>query len=546
MMGRRRDVTYISRLQGVQAAIDKQLETMKKSSPEQGVALVAFNNEVTVIGDGSQPPTIIAGDKLSDKNTLIKLGKEAVLPQAIGKVGATLSDKVFSLEEGGATALGPALLFSVMMASQQPGSKVIICTDGLANVGLGSLDELVTDEEHRTAQQFYDDVGQLAVDSGVSVSVVTIEGNDCRMVHLGQVADKTGGQVSVVDPVKLTQEFGNMLANPVIATNVSLTLILHNGMYFRNEEILDNRIIRYVGNVTADSEISFEFGVRRTAKESPLTREAGKQPEVKVVTCDVEESQKQGETTTESAVSVDTPSQPSSVSNLSELPFQLQVEYIGMDGSKSLRVISKSQPVTRDREVAEKDMDVGVIGVHSAQTAANMAIEGHYTNARAASLAQQRLVQRWSKMTDNRDGYVNWFANVAPMEKQLHNAQQRERRTIGRSYSDEEDAADELDGCASGLAPLLPRLLPPPPVRGAKRLAVKKVKSLNRKKECSDETATMIYRMRAVSSKSFASAEDADEHKSEHKSPERRPTDGRPSEEKPPEEESKLPKESSV
>jgi hypothetical protein len=157
-----------------------------------------------------------------------------------------------------------------------------------------------------------------------------------------------------VDPVKLTQEFGNMLANPVIATNVSLTLILHNGMYFRNEEILDNRIIRYVGNVTADSEISFEFGVRRTAKESPLTREAGKQPEVKVVTCDVEESQKQGETTTESAVSVDTPSQPSSVSNLSELPFQLQVEYIGMDGSKSLRVISKSQPVTRDREVAEK------------------------------------------------------------------------------------------------------------------------------------------------------------------------------------------------
>jgi hypothetical protein len=248
MMGRRRDVTYISRLQGVQAAIDKQLETMKKSSPEQGVALVAFNNEVTVIGDGSQPPTIIAGDKLSDKNTLIKLGKEAVLPQAIGKVGATLSDKVFSLEEGGATALGPALLFSVMMASQQPGSKVIICTDGLANVGLGSLDELVTDEEHRTAQQFYDDVGQLAVDSGVSVSVVTIEGNDCRMVHLGQVADKTGGQVpqllyiaymklstgfkqvSVVDPVKLTQEFGNMLANPVIATNVSLTLILHNGM----------------------------------------------------------------------------------------------------------------------------------------------------------------------------------------------------------------------------------------------------------------------------------------------------------------------------
>ena len=49
----------------------------------------------------------------------------------------------FSLEEGGATALGPALLFSITMASQRTASKVIICTDGLANVGLGSLDGMV-------------------------------------------------------------------------------------------------------------------------------------------------------------------------------------------------------------------------------------------------------------------------------------------------------------------------------------------------------------------------------------------------------------------
>jgi len=36
----------------------------------------------------------------------------------------------------GATALGPALLVAVSMASQKAGSKVIICTDGLANVGM--------------------------------------------------------------------------------------------------------------------------------------------------------------------------------------------------------------------------------------------------------------------------------------------------------------------------------------------------------------------------------------------------------------------------
>ena len=68
----------------------------------------------------------------------------------------------FSLEEKGQTALGPALLLSVLLAGQVPGSKVhhracvdtykiqivmcvhrkqvIICTDGLANRGVGSLD----------------------------------------------------------------------------------------------------------------------------------------------------------------------------------------------------------------------------------------------------------------------------------------------------------------------------------------------------------------------------------------------------------------------
>ena len=39
----------------------------------------------------------------------------------------------------GCTALGPALLASVAMAGNIKGSKVIICTDGQANVGIGSL-----------------------------------------------------------------------------------------------------------------------------------------------------------------------------------------------------------------------------------------------------------------------------------------------------------------------------------------------------------------------------------------------------------------------
>ena len=51
------------------------------------------------------------------------------------------------LEETGPTALGPALLTSIAMAAEgYPGSIVVLCTDGLANIGLGAFDEVKNEE----------------------------------------------------------------------------------------------------------------------------------------------------------------------------------------------------------------------------------------------------------------------------------------------------------------------------------------------------------------------------------------------------------------
>ncbi len=53
------------------------------------------------------------------------------------------------------------------MACQVPGSKVIICTDGMANVGLGSLEQIDRDDQLRErAETFYTSVGSMAVDKG--------------------------------------------------------------------------------------------------------------------------------------------------------------------------------------------------------------------------------------------------------------------------------------------------------------------------------------------------------------------------------------------
>ena len=46
---------------------------------------------------------------------------------------------VGGLETGGSTALGPALALCVGMTSNFPSAEIIVCTDGVSNIGCGNL-----------------------------------------------------------------------------------------------------------------------------------------------------------------------------------------------------------------------------------------------------------------------------------------------------------------------------------------------------------------------------------------------------------------------
>jgi hypothetical protein len=83
------------------------------------------------IGDGTTPVEIVAGDKLSDLSKLQEIGKKYGLKTSIVDSKEKLAEKLFSLEEGGLTALGPGLAVSVAMASARQGSEVILCTVSL-------------------------------------------------------------------------------------------------------------------------------------------------------------------------------------------------------------------------------------------------------------------------------------------------------------------------------------------------------------------------------------------------------------------------------
>ena len=49
---------------------------MGNGATERKVGLVAFNHEVTLIGDGTEDPQIIGGDKLEDYDYLLENGTQ--------------------------------------------------------------------------------------------------------------------------------------------------------------------------------------------------------------------------------------------------------------------------------------------------------------------------------------------------------------------------------------------------------------------------------------------------------------------------------------
>jgi hypothetical protein len=354
----KRNVTYISRLQCVQAAIEAQIMDMSEKAPEKKVGLVTFSNDVNIHGDCSQVPQVVSGDKLNDYEYLRKNGMDVTdthMKNSIVEAREKLTDKLYELQESGPTALGPALLTAISMAAQgSAGSSVTLCTDGLSNIGLGAIEGIKDSTE---ATEFYLKVATFANENGVTVNIISIVGEECDLETLRVVAEKTGGDVQRVEADKLTENFANILKAPIIATNVKMSVIIHKGLEFRNEEDDNlnkgkNVLTRDFGNVSADSEMTFEYKIK-----------------------EIEELQK---------------AKDFDIAKLEQLPFQTQIEFTKLDGMKCIRVLTKVQQISNDRNEVEEEANAEILGINCVQQAARLARKGSFRHAQAYMKGQRK------------------------------------------------------------------------------------------------------------------------------------------------------------
>jgi len=164
-------------------------------------------------------------------------------------------------------------------------------------------------------------------------------------------------------------------------------MMVHKGLKLYNEEnpINDHSCLRNIGNVNKESNITFEFG------KSDLE-----------------------------------------VNNINQLPFQVQINYVRLDGAKCIRIISRTQQVTTDENVAEENINITVIGLHSVQQTSKLAEDGDYTKARLKTRVNRNLVKRALKKKqqvteDEERQYNNWIGKAEKIDKVIRKAKNKEQ-----------------------------------------------------------------------------------------------------------------------
>lgn len=200
--------TYVetkSRLEAVKEAIADELSRMKAEKENFNVGLIAFGSSVTLIGTKKGQEKLDSQiyedfDKIVAASSKIKEFCKSVQTNF-----ASLKKNVNELTIYGSTALGPALLAAVELASKGAvGSKVLLCTDGEANVGLGG-------SFNPQSVQFYNKMADYAKGKRVMVSILSIKGDNCNLKQLGKLSLATGGSVLKIDPKKLGTEFSKIV-----------------------------------------------------------------------------------------------------------------------------------------------------------------------------------------------------------------------------------------------------------------------------------------------------------------------------------------------
>ena len=379
--GNNNNVTYISRLQCLQAAIESNITDLYKAAPNMKIGYVVFNNEVTCFGDGTKQPFVINGNNLNNYNEIIKLSEsnQSLINSPIKDSYENLIKQLYNIEESGQTALGPAVLFSInLIKGISPGSKLILCTDGISNMGLGAIEGVTDENELEKLSTFYMQLGIMAKEKGIVINLITFEDSESKIEILMPMIDQTGGEIVRVKPSEILGEFSNLLTTEVIASNVKIKVKLHKVMQFRNEDssfLKDNAstLLKEIGNATRETELYVEYSIKNSQEIAELN--------------DID------------------------LNNLKRVPFQAIIDYTNKFGDRCIRVTTSNQEISSDKELIEEQALFDIISTNAIKKTSSLAEEGRYREAQSNALAWKKMMKKNNEKCENAKLNYDLFSN---------------------------------------------------------------------------------------------------------------------------------------
>ncbi len=286
---------------------------------------------------------------MNNESKIISIGEENtnLIKSSIKQSSSSVIKSLREIEEEGATALGPAVLLSLsLLKNAKIGSRIFLCTDGMSNLGIGSLEE-----NKEKAAEFYKRIGNMAKEKGIVISLITFEDSESEIYILKNMVELSGGEIIRVNPSQILEGFNDLLENNVIASDVEMKLNLNKCMTFRDEEKKDllndeSTYNKKLGNTVRETETYHELKFKSSIKLA----------EFKDIDFD----------------------------SLKYLIFQVVIKYkLASDGKRYIRVITQKLEISDDKEMVNKQAKMNIISNLQSRKSANLAGKGDLMAAQA-------------------------------------------------------------------------------------------------------------------------------------------------------------------
>ncbi|EAS06920.4 Sec23/Sec24 trunk domain protein (macronuclear) [Tetrahymena thermophila SB210] len=352
-------VVQLSRKQSVIQSI-QEMSNQGNSLQNKEIQLIVFSDEVQIYTNIQDKPHNVSSSSLNNWDQLIA-SVQGIQEQMVGVPAEQVNDLLTIYRKSnkmGSTALGPAILSAVEIAKSNRGSQIILCTDGMANQGLGSI------SQQQQSTQFYQDVAQYAKQKGVQVSIIGIGDDKMGLQVIGKLAEKTNGSVFKIDLSNLNDKLDNILQDKMIASDVKMKIFIHKNVVLEDRAKDDLEVD--VGNATRESCITFEYLIQH----------------------------------------------PEELKDVSSIPFQAQIEYTDLNGQRQFIVVTKQIKTTQNAQEVDNNLNMEIVEKRMAQKCANLIKQGDAKQAK-------QYQQQWNSFVEKNDNYTDYQQQLKQQQQMI-------------------------------------------------------------------------------------------------------------------------------